>query len=125
MRFRLLPFLMLLGGGSLQAQGPTFGIGKDPDRRRNPCLGYLHQSYGRGAPAGARNGRGRRAGLSGERVRGMPRGDSDRWRRSKVGKGKTRSGTRYRPLEFGANPADPLAVRDDGMGLHQSRHASG
>ena len=30
MRFRLLPFLMLLGGGSLQAQGPTFGIGRTP-----------------------------------------------------------------------------------------------
>ena len=30
MRFRLLPLLMLLGGGSLQAQGPTFGIGRTP-----------------------------------------------------------------------------------------------
>ena len=30
MRFRLLPFLMLLGAGSLQAQGPTFGIGRTP-----------------------------------------------------------------------------------------------
>ena len=30
MRFRLLPFLMLLWGGSLQAQGPTFGIGRTP-----------------------------------------------------------------------------------------------
>ena len=30
MRFRLLPFLMLLGAGSLQAQGPTFGLGRTP-----------------------------------------------------------------------------------------------
>ncbi len=30
MRFRLLPFLLLLGAGSLQAQGPTFGIGRTP-----------------------------------------------------------------------------------------------
>ncbi len=30
MRFRLSPFLMLLGAGSLQAQGPTFGIGRTP-----------------------------------------------------------------------------------------------
>ncbi len=31
MRFRLLPFLLLLGGGSLQAQSsPTFGLGRTP-----------------------------------------------------------------------------------------------
>ena len=34
------------------------------ERRRNPCLGYLRQSDGSGAPAGTRNLQGRRADLS-------------------------------------------------------------
>ena len=39
----LLPFLMLLAGSAL-AQGPTYGVGKDPERRRNSCLGFADAS---------------------------------------------------------------------------------
>ena len=51
---KVLPFLLLLGGSAL-AQSPTYGVGRTPDGGRIPCLGHLHQSYRRGAPAGARN----------------------------------------------------------------------
>ena len=98
----LLPLLMLAGGLRAGAIAHLW-CGKDPDRRGNPCLGYLHQSYRRGAPAWARNRRGRRARLSAERVRGVPRADGDRWPRSQAG--KTRRGARCRPLELGANTA--------------------
>ena len=80
MRFRKLFLLgMILGVCHIGwAQSPTYGVGSTPSEEGNPCLGYLHQSYGTGAPAGTRNSQGRRAAFCAERVRGMPRGNIER-----------------------------------------------
>ena len=73
---RVLPFVLLMGVSAL-AQVAHVWRGTHAERRGNPRLGYLHRSYRRGTPAGARNRQGRRAALSREGVRGMPRGDGD------------------------------------------------
>ena len=52
----------------------------------------------------------------------MPRGDGDGGRGSHFERQELTRG--IDTWDTGANTADPLAVRDDGMGLHQSRHAS-
>jgi hypothetical protein len=74
---RLLPLRRILGISQTVGTVAHYGFGKDPDRGRNPRLGYLDQSYGKGAPAGARNGQRRCAALCAEGVRGMPRGNGD------------------------------------------------
>ena len=73
-------------------------------------------------PAGARNRRGRGSGLSANGVRRMPREGGRRRPSSQVGKSRTGAGCR--PLGRGAHTAVPLTIRDDGMGLYQSRHAA-
>ena len=60
------------------AQAPTYGVGRTPTARGNPRLGYLHRSDRRGTPAGTRHRQGRRAALSREGMRGMPRRDGHR-----------------------------------------------
>ena len=54
-------------------------------------------------------------------VRGMPRGDGDRGQGADFEK---QGWPGCRALGTGTNTAASLAVRDDGVGLHQSRHAS-
>ena len=98
--------------------------GTDPDRRGNPCLGYLHQSHGSGAPAGARNRPTKaRWCIGGRGCAGCHGRDREQMVRAPR-LVKRRRGARCRPLGLGANIADPRAVRDGGLGLHQSRHAS-
>ena len=73
MRFlSLLPLVMLLGGSAL-AQGPTYGVGRTPSAEEIRAWDISISPTGEELPAGAWNRRGRRAGLSAERVRGMPR----------------------------------------------------
>ena len=62
---KLLLLVMILGVCAIWVGTVAhLWFGKDPDRGRNPCLGYLDQSYGKGTPAGARNRQGRCAALS-------------------------------------------------------------
>ena len=122
---RPLALVMLVGGSAL-AQGPTYGVGRTPTpeeiRAWDISIGPTGEELPPGRGTAAEGG----AGLSGEGVRGMPREAGGRrsssQARSQVGKGRT--GVGCRPLGRRAHTAAPLAVRDDGMGLHQSRHAA-
>ena len=51
--------LTLLMGVSALAQSPTYGVGRTPTLRGNPCLGYLHRSNWRRTAAGAGNRQGK------------------------------------------------------------------
>ena len=59
-------------------QSPTYGVGRDPERGRNPRLGYRHQPDRKRAPARAGDCQGRCGALCPEGVRGMPRGNGIR-----------------------------------------------
>ena len=119
---RVLPiaFALLMGVPAL-AQGPTYGIGRTPTAEEIRALGHLHRSDRRGTSAGKRKRQGRRAAVSHEGMRGMPRRDGHR----RHGAHSEKQGSREsRRLGAGTNPAASRAVRDDGLGLHQSRHAA-
>ena len=118
---RLLALVMLLGGSAL-AQSPTYGVGRTPTaeeiRAWDISIGPTGEELppGRGtAEEGAQvylrtgcagcHGREGEGALAPRLVKAEPGPDVDPW-------------------VAGTNTAVPLAVRDDGMGLHQSRHAS-
>ena len=111
---------------------PPTASGETPTRGGNPRLGYRHQPDRKRAPARARDGQRRRGALCAEGVRGMPRG-----KRRSGGHAPTLISSERRSARL---PADALscslcerrkhhggslALRDDDLGLHQSRHASG
>ena len=85
---------LMLLGGSALAQSPTYGVGRTP---------------------------------SAEEIRAWDISISPTGKELPPGRGTAKEGALVylqKPLAIGASTADPLAVRDDGMGLHQSRHAS-
>ena len=117
---RILSFaFVLLMGTSALAQGPAYGIGRAVGGG-NQGAGHLHRSDRRGTSAWKRKRQGGRAALSHEGLRRMPRGAGHRGRGSRSKKQRSQE---PRPLGAGTNPAASLAVCDDCLGLHQSRHA--
>ena len=117
---RALALVLLLGASGAGAVADVWR-GTHADPGRNPCVGHLHRSHRGGTPARARNRQGRRDALSLERVRGMPRGDGHRGHGSHLEEQGWRGD---RALGARAHSAAPRAVRDDRLGLHQSRDAS-
>ena len=119
---RVLPiaFALLMCVPAL-AQGPDVRHRTHADCRGNPRARHLDRSDRRGTSAGKRQRQGRRACLSREGMRGMPRRQRHRRHRADSEKQGSRESQR---LGAGAHPAASRAVRDDGLGLHQSRDAA-
>ena len=117
----LLLILVLLGSSAL-AQSPTYGVGRTPTQEEIRAWDISISPTGEELPPGhgtAEEGElvYRRQGCAGCHGATLTDGRADRLL-------KRQAEARCRPLELGTNTADPLAVRDDGMGLHQSRDAS-
>src|SRR5262249_60297357 len=115
-------FGVIHGGFGAGAIGYLW-CGTHAEPRGDPCVGYLDRPYRRGTPARARNRQGGRTGLSREGMRGMPWGDGYRGQSAHFEKQSWPGWLGCRHLGTGTNTAASLAVRDHGLGLHQSRHA--
>ncbi len=118
---RILPFVLLMGVSAL-AQSPTYGVGRTPTAEE---IRAWDISIG---PTGAELPPGRGTAKEGAQLY-VQKGCAGC--HGKTGTGGTapiliakKADTKSCHLGPGASTADPLAVRDDGMGLHQSRHAS-
>ena len=107
--------------GRLGAGAGRLRRGTHADRRGDPRARHLDRSDRRGTPARARQRQGRRAALSLEGMRGMPRRVRHRRHGADSEKQESRESRR---LGAGAHPAASRAVRDHGLGLHQSRDAA-
>ena len=123
---RILPFafvlpVLLIGGVSALAQGPTYRIGRTPTPEEIKALDISIGPTGEELPPGKGNAKeGAQlyrtkgcAGCHGAQGIGGAAPDSEKQRSQEP-----------RSLGAGTNPAASRAVCDDGLGLHQSRHAS-
>ena len=122
-RSRLSRFLLLgsLVGSPAIAQSPTYGVGRTPTAEELRRMDISIGPTGEELPPGRGTAKeGAQVYLT-EGVHRLP------WRSGPWGIGarvaiETRRGCSR--LEKGAHPATALAVCDDGVGFHQSRHAT-
>jgi hypothetical protein len=123
---RILPFafvlpVLLIGGASALAQGPTYRIGRTPTPEEIKALDISIGPTGEELPPGKGNAKEGAQLLSHEGLRCMPRGGGHRRHGSQSEKQRSQE---PRCLGARTNPAASCAVCDDCLGLHQSRHAS-
>ena len=119
---RALPiaFALLMGVPAL-AQGPTYGIGRTPTAEEIRARDISIGPTGEELPPGKGSAK---EGALAYRTKGCAGcHGADGHRRHRADSEKQRS-HESRRLGAGANPAASRAVRDDGLGLHQSRHAA-
>ena len=118
---RVLPFVLLMGVSAL-AQSPTYGVGRTPSAEEIRAWDISIGPTGEELPPGRGTAKEGAQIYRAEGVRGMPREDGHRRAQAPILKSKADPNVEH--LGTGTNTAAPRAVRDDGMGLHQSRHAS-
>ena len=119
---RVLPiaFAWLMGVSAL-AQGPTYGVGRTPTAEEIRAWDISIGPTGEELPPGRGTAK---EGAQVYRAKGCAgcHGATGIGGTAPILKSKSWPGCRA--LGTGTNPAASLAVRDDGVGLHQSRHAS-
>ena len=123
---RILPFafvlpVLLIGGASALAQGPTYRIGRTPTPEEIKALDISIGPTGEELPPGKGNAKEGAQLYRYKGLRRMPWGTGHRRRGSRFEKQRSQE---PRSLGAGTNPAASRAVCHDGLGLHQSRHAS-
>ena len=101
---------------------PRYGVGRTPSAEEIRAWDISVGPTGAELPPGRGTAKEGAQALCAEGVRGMPREDGDGGHGSRLEQAKLSQ--MLDTWDTGANTADPLAVRDDGVGLHQSRHAS-
>ena len=117
---RVLPFALLMGVSAL-AQSPTYGVGRTPTAEEIRAWDISIGPTGEELPPGRGTAK---EGAQLYRAKGCAGCHGATGIGGTAPILKSKDGPNVDALGAGTNPAASRAVRDDGLGLHQSRHAS-
>ena len=111
---------LLLGVSLIAQSSPTYGVGRRPPQKKS-VRGISRSVRRSGAPAGTRHRQGRRAALRRKGCAGCHGANGTGGRAPEL---KSKDGPSVETWKRGRILPVTLTVRDDSMGLHQSRDAA-
>ena len=120
---RVLTLVLFMGVSAL-AQSPTYGVGRTPTPEELRAWDISVGPTGEELPPGRGTAKEGAQVYRAKGCAGMPWGDGYRGQSAHFEKQGWPGWLGCRHLDTGTNTAASRAVRDDGLGLHQSRHAS-